>query len=157
MTWLVRTASAALVLVLAGPAAASHYFLEDAGLFSETEMEALREIGLRDTDLVLRGSMRPDQRAQLAFLTGIQEARVLELARICEFLQIDGIGPRVADLLLATGVRDVADLAQRDAEVLLAEIQVVNAEAQAVSVLPDLEHVSLWIEGARAARFRLTL
>lgn len=145
---------AACVLV-AQPISASHYFLEDAQYFSADEVEAFQRIDMRDTETVLRALITPEQRGAAVFVTGIDGQRIYEIAQICELLQVTGVGPRVAELLLLSGVRGVADLAARDAAALLAEVENVNSVHSIVATYPGLEHVEEWIAGARAARYHL--
>jgi predicted flap endonuclease-1-like 5' DNA nuclease len=106
---------------------------------------------MQTTEDVLTRVQTPDARSTLSYSTGIPEARLLEIARICEFLQIRGVGPKVAHLLVATGVANVSDLATRDPLILLDELQQVNAVEVHTNVQPELRHVQEWIEGAQSA------
>ncbi len=74
---------------------------------------------------------------------------------MCEFLQIEGVGPKAFDLLRASGVADIGDLARRDAAALLAEIEVVNAVEQITGVNPDVDLVHHWVLAASEVPIRV--
>jgi len=145
--------NATLVVTLLIPmgAFASHYYLEDIEFIESSVMEEFTRFGMQTTEDVLTRVQTPDARSTLSYSTGIPEARLLEIARICEFLQIRGVGPKVAHLLVATGVANVSDLATRDPLILLDELQQVNAVEVHTNVQPELRHVQEWIEGAQSA------
>lgn len=149
-------AAALLVGVLAAvPAQASHYFLEDSGFLEPGEVSAFQELELRETETLLRGLLTPEQRGAAAFLTGLDPVRIWEIAQICEMIQVVGVGPKVAELLLLAGVQGVADLSSRDAAALLAEIEYVNSVHGIVDSYPGIDHVQSWIAGAAEARYHL--
>lgn len=157
MKFLPALAFVALVTVaVSAPADASHYYLRDIGeRFSSLQLEEFARFGFRTTEDVLRNVDTVEDRETLSFATGIPEAELIEVARMCEFLQLEGIGPKAFDLLRATGVVDVADLAGRDAEELLAEIVVVNSVEQITGVDPDVDLVHHWIASASEVPIRV--
>lgn len=152
---LVATVLVSLTLV-ARAGSASHYDVGAVPDFEPALLAGFEQFALVDTDMVLRAFLTPTNRANFALAAGVPEARVLEVARFCELLQISGIGPRAATLLMAGGVTSVADLAARDAASLLAELENVNSVEAITSVNPSIEHVQEWIGGAQQARFLLT-
>lgn len=150
-------AALCLTFLLATPAIASHYYLVDIGeRFTEQQLEEFARFGLQTTADVLRNVDTVEDRADMAFSTGIPLGELVEVARMCEFLQIEGIGPKAFDLLRATGVVDVADLTTRNAAELHAEIEVVNQVEQITGVDPDLELVHNWILAAAQVPIRVT-
>lgn len=143
----------ALAGVLALPAAAhaSHYFLADVDFLSDVASEAFTRFGYDDTEELLVNLVSPESRRAIHDATGIPEAELVELARICELIQVRGIGPRAARLLIASGVQGVEDLAGRRADELLAELQAENAVGRWTTVDPHLEIVDAWVRGAADA------
>lgn len=137
-----------VLLVTAAPAAASHYFLTDVDFLAEPELDAFRTFGFQTTEDLLRGLTTAESRAQLSFSTGVPVERLQELTRMCDLLQVPGIGPRAARLLMASGVTSAVDLAGRDPAALLAEVETVNAVEQLTGVNPSIEHVRDWVAGA---------
>ena len=134
--------------VLIAPAAvsASHYYLEDiADVFSEDELVVFDRFGIQDTEHLLLWLVTPDDRIAFSTSTGMSLQELEDLARLCELMQVEGVGPRAARLLIATGISSVSDLQGRHAETLTAELQTVNYTEQITSVAPSLDHVNAWI------------
>lgn len=144
--------------VLAGPAHASHYFLQDISeRFTPVMIEEFARFNLQTTEDLLRNIASLEDRNNFADVTGVPLAELTEIARLCDFLQIDGVGPKAAELLMATGVTTVRDLAGRDAATLTAEIEVVNQTARITGVNPEVYHVTGWIEGAASVPIQVDL
>lgn len=150
LTFLLRAVVAACLLISA-PAWASHYLLTDADIFADGELDAFVDVGLDDTSALLARVATPDERDALAYETGIGTERLTEIARMCELLQVQGVGPRAARLLMAAGVDGVTDLAGRDAETLLAVLLETNGGGTYTRVNPSLDHVTFWVIGAAQA------
>jgi hypothetical protein len=55
------------------------------------------------------------------------------------------------DLLVASGIRSLANLAKNEPSKLLAWMREVNHEARVLRKVPPLERVSAWVTGARQA------
>lgn len=146
----------AATLFVAGPALASHYYVVDIGEhFTEIQLEEFSRFGLATTEDLLRNLDTVQDRVALAAATGIPEAELVEVARMCEFLQIEGIGPKAFALLHASGVVDVADLATRDAATLLPAIEATNAVHGITGVDPDVDLVHHWILAASEVPIRV--
>jgi hypothetical protein len=139
----------------AGPAYASHYYLTDITVFEETMVTEFTRFGYETTEDVLRGLLTPDLRDAFAYATGVSPGRLAEIARLCEFLQVTGIGPRAADLLMAAGVFNVADLAARDPAALVAELETVNNVERITGTNPTFDHVRDWVSGAGTASYHV--
>lgn len=145
-------------LVLAAPAQASHYFLQDISeRFTPVMIEEFARFNLQTTEDLLRNIASTEDRNDFSDVTGVPLAELTELARLCDFLQIEGVGPKAAELLIATGVTTVRDLASRDAATLTAEIEVVNQTARITGVNPEIHHVTGWIQGAAAVPIQVDL
>jgi hypothetical protein len=140
---------AVALLAVPSTGAASHYYVTDiADRFTPTILDEFQRFGLLTTEDVLRNVDTPEDRSALGDATGIPADVLLEITRMCDFLQIEGIGPRAYDLLRASGVRSVADLASRDSASLHAEIVTVNAVERLTGVDPDEDLVANWIAAA---------
>ncbi|MCB9507540.1 MAG: DUF4332 domain-containing protein [Myxococcales bacterium] len=154
---LIRSALGFLLVAAFSPAAyASHYRLPDVTeRFSPALYAELERLGYETTADVLRNVDTADDRRALASVTGASLGELTELARMCEFLQIDGVGPRAYDLLVAGGVQDLEDLAGRDAAQLQAELVAVNAAQRVTGVDPEVALVQHWITEASSAAIRV--
>lgn len=136
-------------------ASASHYRLDELGVFSEAQRDALSALGVETTEGYLERTLDSAMRSELSAQTGISELEVLVFARVCELLQIEGVGPRAAQLLRAAGVEGAMDLASRNAEELAAAAAAVNAVEALTGVNPTVENVQSWIDGAAQVRHHL--
>ena len=134
--------------VLSSDVAASHYRLEFLDFLDTQVVEALEAVGIQTTEDLLGRALTQEDRQRLSEETGISELELLVLARLCELLQIDGVGPRAAQLLRAAGVVSVADMATRDPAVLEGQLAAVNAVERLTGVDPNAENLVDWITGA---------
>jgi len=66
-----------------------------------------------------------------------------------DLLRIEGIGPRMARLLTAAGVRDTRALGGEVAPALLARMTSANETGRFASVLPREGLVAAWVAAAR--------
>lgn len=147
---------ACVVMVLAVPAFASHYFIVDiADRFSPLALAEFERFGLDDTEDVLRNLDTREDRDSFSSVTGISVDELYQIAVMCELLQVEGIGPRAFDLLTASGVQNASDLATREPASLLAELEVVNSMHQLTGVNPPVELVAAWVELAAGVQIRI--
>ena len=142
-----------LALLVAGSvglssAEASHYRLSVLEKFDAETLEQLHALGVITTEDFLVQALDRESRQALAEQAGLSELEVLVFARLCELLQIEGVGPRAAGLLRAAGVVSVADLASRDPVELTEQLVVVNAVEQHTGVNPAVENCVDWIQRA---------
>ncbi len=110
----------------------------------------LKEAGIRTTEALLEACKTPQGRKDLAEKTGISEKLVLEWANRADLFRISGVGEEYADLLEASGVDTVPELARRNADNLYAKMQEVNAEKKLVRKMPTRNQVAGWIEQAKS-------
>ena len=144
------------LIAIAMPGFASHYFVVDiADRFSPLALAEFQRFGLSDTEDVLRNVDTREDRESLASVTGISADELYRVAVMCEMLQIEGVGPRAYDLLSASGVQNIGDLATREPASLLAELEVVNSMQQLTGVNPPIELVEAWIELASSVPIRI--
>ena len=139
----------------AAPSLASDYLLSDVTLVSAVAQERLAEAGVTNTRGLLEALRTPTQRAAMLPMLELTAPETLALARQLEFLQLDGVGPKASQLLIAAGVTSVADLAKRSPEVLLPLLADANEARGIAGVNPALEHVTQWVEAAEKATLHL--
>lgn len=109
-----------LVPALAPPASASDYILSDVSLVSDVAQTRLAESGVTNTRGLLEALLTPSLRTAMLPMLELSAAETLALARQLELLQLEGVGPKASQLLIAAGVTSAADLAKRDPVSLLA-------------------------------------
>jgi predicted flap endonuclease-1-like 5' DNA nuclease len=144
-----------VVMALCVTASASNYYLTDLGRFETGQVVKFRDAGVQTTEQVLEASLTPKARKLLATKVGLSEAEVLGLARDCELMQINGVGPKAAGLLRAAGVKHVKDLAGRKADKLLPLLTEANKQQGLTETNPSLDLVQYWIEEAKRVPYHL--
>ena len=108
-----------------------------------------RRWGSRPTSISwTRGATR-EGRAKLAAEAGISEALILRWVNHVDLFRIKGVEAQYAELLEASGVDSVPELAQRVAANLHAKLVEVNAGRPLVGQLPSEGQVAGWIAEAK--------
>jgi len=127
----------------------SAYKIEDIEGIGPVIGEKLRNVGIINTDDFLETSKTPAQRKKLADDSGLTEKQILKFANMVDLLRIDGVGPEFAELLEASGVDTVPELAQRKADNLAKKMDEVNAEKKLCRRIPSVNEVTDWVEQAK--------
>lgn len=105
--------------------------------------------GVSTVEELLSAGSSQKGRAELAEKTGLTEHKVLYLVGMADLVRVKGIGGEFAELLKASGVDTVKELATRNAENLHAKIVEVNEEKHLVRHLPGTEQLAKFIEEAK--------
>lgn len=111
--------------------------------------EKFRAAGVKDTDSLLKNALTTRQRKTLAEQTGLSEARILKFANMADLYRISGVGSEYSELLEASGVDTVPELAMRNAANLTQAMATVNQEKKLTRQVPTEAEVSKWIEQAK--------
>ena len=109
----------------------------------------LVQAGVTHVDKLLENSKTPVQRKKLAELSGLSESQILKFANMADFFRINGIGTEFSELLEASGVDTVPELAQRNAENLASKMDEVNNIKKLCRRTPTLNEVTDWIDQAK--------
>lgn len=111
--------------------------------------EKLEAAGIKtDTALLEQGATKKG-REGIAESTGISEKMILEWVNRADLARIKGVGSEYADLLEASGVDSVPELAQRNAANLHAKMAEVNEAKKLVRAMPSEGQVADWVEQAK--------
>lgn len=116
----------------------------------------LKEIGISTTEELLEKGATKKGRKTIAEETGISEKLILTWVNHTDLFRIKGIGPQYAELLEASGVDTVPELATRKPENLLKKMTEVNEDKKLVRGLPVLKQVEKWIEQAKELPKKIT-
>lgn len=127
----------------------ANYKIEDLEGIGPVLGEKFRAAGINNTDALLANTKTPKQRKELAEKTGISEKQILKFANMVDLYRINGIGSEFSELLEASGVDTVPELAQRNPENLTKKMEEVNAEKKLTRRTPSLAEVTKWIEQAK--------
>ena len=110
----------------------------------------LKGIGIATVEALLMAGATPKGRQEIAEKTGLSDKLVLEWTNRADLFRIKGVAEEYSDLLEASGVDTVVELAQRNAEHLFQKIVATNEEKKKVRKLPTQGQVADWIEQAKA-------
>ena len=110
--------------------------------------EKFEEAGVKNTDgLLAQGGTKTGRKA-LAEATGLSESRILTFVNMADLFRISGVAGEYAELLVASGVDTVKELATRNAANLADKLAEVNAEKNLTRKVPTLSQVEGWIKQA---------
>jgi predicted flap endonuclease-1-like 5' DNA nuclease len=116
----------------------------------------LFDIGLVTTEALLAKGATPEGRKEIEVQTGIPHEKILDWVNRADLFRIKGVAEEYSDLLEASGVDSVPELARRNAVNLLNKMTEVNTEKQLVRRLPTQREVSNWVEHAKVLPRRVT-
>lgn len=98
--------------------------------------------------LLKRGATRKG-RAEIAKLAGVTPRLILNWVNRADLFRIHGVGEEYSDLLEASGVDTVAELAMRNAEHLRGKMVDVNERKNCVRRIPATAQIKDWIRQAK--------
>lgn len=142
----------ALLLVFSSSSSlASEYELEQAGLIiSSVDAAALRQVGIKSTlDLLAKGRTLAS-RQRIARRLRMTVDKVTAWVALADLMRIRGIGPDVARLLTAAGVKTIAQLQQADPAATETAVREVNKKSHLSENPPGAESIANWVRQARA-------
>ena len=127
---------------------ANYKVIDVEGIGSQMAVK-LNEAGIVNTDQLLAACKTPALRSELASKTGISDKLILRFANMVDLFRITGVGAQYADLLEASGVDTVVELANRNPDNLAAKMEEVNAEKHLVRRTPPAASVKKWVLEAK--------
>ncbi len=125
------------------------------GIAEATEAK-LTAAGVTSVDQLLEAGATPKGREELAAKSGIPAAQILKFVNCADLFRIKGIAGQTAELLEASGVNTVAELAQRNPANLAAKIKEVNDAKKLTGKVASEKQVGEWIEAAKALPKKVT-
>ena len=139
-----------LPLLVAGAGArASQYPLDQAAaIIPASDAQKLRRAGVRTTADFLTWGRTPEGRRLLAERSGHPIDKITSWVLLSDLMRVRGIGPDVARLLTAVGVKTIADLKKIDADSTAASIREVNSKRHLSTNPPGAESIRYWVEQA---------
>jgi predicted flap endonuclease-1-like 5' DNA nuclease len=112
--------------------------------------QKLKGMGIGTTAALLKAGASPQGRQEIADKAGISPKLVLEWMNHVDLFRVKGISEEYADLLEAAGVDTIPELAQRNAQNLLAKLKETNTQKNLVRKLPGPRQIEDWIAQAKA-------
>jgi predicted flap endonuclease-1-like 5' DNA nuclease len=111
--------------------------------------EKLKAAGVGTVEALLEKGATPAGRKELETKTGISGKHIMKWVNHADLFRIKGVGGQYAELLEATGVDTVVELAQRKPENLHPAMVKANEEKKLVRVVAALLKVSDWVDQAK--------
>lgn len=118
--------------------------------------EKLAKAGVTTVEGLLKEGASKKGRVSIATVSGIDEGKILDWVNMADLFRIKGIASQFAELLVASGVDTVKELAARNAENLHAKLAEVNAVKSLTRVVPPVEKVADFINQAKNLEFVIT-
>ncbi|HHH44181.1 MAG TPA: DUF4332 domain-containing protein, partial [Gammaproteobacteria bacterium] len=115
----------------------------------DTYSAKLEMAGIASLEDLLHTCGEKKGRTEMAEKSGISEKLILNWVNRADLSRIRGVSTQYADLLECAGVDTVPELAQRNAENLLAKMAEVNAEKNLVRKVPSVSQVQEWVAQAK--------
>jgi predicted flap endonuclease-1-like 5' DNA nuclease len=112
--------------------------------------EKLESHGIKTVEDLLKSGATPNGREELVKKTRISHHLILKWVDEADLFRVKGIGRQYTELLRASGVDSVKELAQRKADHLHEKLTAINREKKHVREVPGLSAVERWIEEAKA-------
>ncbi len=109
----------------------------------------LADKGIKSTETLLKNAADRKGRRSLAKETGISDKQILNWVNKADLMRVKGVGEEYSDLLEASGVDTVRELAIRNPYNLHSAMQVVNDRKKLVRRAPSLEEVEAWVQFAK--------
>jgi predicted flap endonuclease-1-like 5' DNA nuclease len=111
--------------------------------------EKLKAAGISTTEALLEKGASPKGRAAIVKQTGISDKLILRWVNHADLFRLKGVASEFAELLEASGVDSVPELAQRNAANLTQKMAAINEEKKLVRKLPTESQVTAWIGEAK--------
>jgi predicted flap endonuclease-1-like 5' DNA nuclease len=111
--------------------------------------DKLARAGIRSLEALLKKGATPDGRKEIAAMSGIGDALILEWVNLADLFRIKGVGSEYSDLLEEAGVDTVVELAKRVSTNLYETMGEVNKSKNLVNKMPSANQVDGWIKQAR--------
>ncbi|MBA2744475.1 MAG: DUF4332 domain-containing protein [Chthoniobacterales bacterium] len=125
------------------------------GVAEATEAK-LNNAGITTVDELLDKGATPEGRDELAARSGVSAPQILRFVNYADLFRIKGIAGQTAELLQASGVDTVAELARRTPENLAAKLKEVNDAKKLTGKVPGEKQVGEWIEAAKTLPKKVT-
>jgi large subunit ribosomal protein L20 len=117
---------------------------------TEEHSAKLNTADIHRCEQLLEKGATPAGRKEIAEVAGVEEKLVLRWINQADLFRITGVESKYANLLEASGVDTVPDLAQRNAENLHETLVAINEKLSLVQRIPSAAQVADWITEAQA-------
>ncbi len=127
----------------------ANYPIQDVEGIGPSYGEKLQNAGIKDTDALLAACKTPKDRSELAAKADLSDKQILKWANMVDLYRISGVGSEFAELLEASGVDTVPELAQRRPDNLAAKMAEVNEAKKLTRRVPTEADCEKWVAQAK--------
>ncbi len=127
----------------------ANYPIQDVEGIGPSFGAKLEAAGIKDTDALLNACKTPADRKSLSEKSEIGDKQILKWANMVDLYRVKGIGSEYSELLEASGVDTVPELAQRNAANLAAKMMEVNDAKSLTRRAPSEKEVAGWVDHAK--------
>ena len=120
--------------------------IEGIGPAYENKLESA---GVTNCEALLEKGATKKGRIEIASNTDIDMGRILRFVNHADLCRIKGIGGEYSELLEASGVDSVPELANRNADNLAQKMAEVNEQKKLTRMVPSAETITDWIAQAK--------
>jgi predicted flap endonuclease-1-like 5' DNA nuclease len=125
------------------------YDIKDIQGIGPAFAEKLAAAKIATTDDLLTQCRDPKGRKTVAEKTGVDESHLLKWANMADMMRVSGVGGQYSELLEASGVDTVKELATRNAENLAAKMKEINDQKNLANATPSASQVEKWVREAK--------
>ena len=111
--------------------------------------EKLQGAGVNSVEDLLEQGATKGGRTKIVDDSGMSTTLILKFVNHADLFRIKGVAGEYAELLEASGVDTVPELAQRNADNLASKMAEVNEEKSLVRAVPSASTVAGWVEQAK--------
>ena len=115
----------------------------------EQYAEKLAQAKIGTTQSLLKRAATRKGRREVSKESGVSPAKLLDFVNLADLFRVRGIGEEYSDLLEASGVDTVPELAARNAKNLTAKMAEVNEKRSLVRRVPNEKQVADWVKQAK--------
>ena len=115
----------------------------------EQYAEKLAQAKIGTTQSQLKRAATRKGRREVSKESGVSPAKLLDFVNRADLFRVRGIGEEYSDLLEASGVDTVPELAARNAKNLTAKMAEVNEKRSLVRRVPNEKQVADWVKQAK--------
>ena len=123
---------------------------------TDAMLQECKAQGIKDVDQLTDALASPAARKQWADKLGVTTQDVLAIANRADLSRINGVGGVFSDLLEASGVDTVKELAHRRPDNLHEKMAQVNADKTLAARTPTEAECAEWVEQAKALGGKIT-
>lgn len=109
----------------------------------------LKQAGIRSVEALLKKGASAKGREEIVKQTGISHAQILRWVNHADLFRIKGVAGEYSELLEASGVDSIPELAQRKPDHLFAKMAEVNQAKKLVRRTPAQSQVKSWVSQAK--------